>query len=244
MAKKTRVKAKIPKKLYFTSDTEDAIIEYNKTKCAIEKSKIFNEKIYTPLDKLTENLIHTYKFYYYETTYEDLKLDTIAFLHEKLEKFTMGRGKAFSFFTKVAWHYLLASNTRVYEQSKKMTDLDAVDSSRNVVNEVHRDDMTENLNVFMELWTEWNIANLSNIYRSGKERTIAAALLEIFRTRKSLDSFSKKYLYILIREQTDFNTSNITPVVNKMKTQFYSMYMEFLSGEFNFPAFGKKNKFQ
>lgn len=240
MVTKKKNNPKIPKKLYFTADTEDAIIRYNLCKDENEKSKIFTEHIYMALDKLVENLIHTYKFYHYESTYEDLKLDTISFLHEKLEKFTNSKGKAFSFFTKVAWHFLLASNTRIYEQNKKMTDLELVDPSRNIVNEVKREEMSDNLSSFMDLWTEWNITNLSNVYRTPKEKAIASAILEIFKTRQSIDSFSKKYLYILIREQTDFNTSNITPVVNKMKTQFYRMYGEFINGQVTFPTFAKK----
>jgi hypothetical protein len=238
--KKPRIKAKIPKKNYFTADTELAIVEFNSTKDEEIRSKIFQEKIYFALDKLTENLIHTYNFYNYETTYEDLKLDTISYLHEKLEKFTAGRGKAFSFCTKVAWHFLLSSNIKVYEKNKRMAPMEVVDESRNLVNEVLREDITDNLNIFMDLWSQWNIQNLDNIYKSNKERKIANAILEIFITRKSLESFSKKYLYILIREQTDFNTNDITPVINKMKKQFYEMFREFNNGTLVFPIFAKK----
>lgn len=238
MQKKT--KTKIPKKLYFTTETEQAIIDYNSTSDIEIKSQIFRDHIYFALDKLVENLIHTYKFYYYDTTYEDLKLETISFLHEKLEKFAKSKGKAFSFCTKVAWHFLLASNNRVYEKTKKMTSLDVVDESRNVVNEVIREDSIDNLNIFIELWTEWSIKNLNHLYKNGKEKKIADAILEIFKTRKSLESFSKKYIYILIREQTDFNTNNITPVINKMKKQFYQMFMEFNNETLVFPTFNKK----
>ena len=242
MLKKPRAKAKIPKKNYFTAETEQSILDFNSEKDEEIRSKIFRDKIYFALDKLVENLIHTYKFYNYDTTYEDLKLDTVSFLLEKLEKFTSGRGKAFSFCTKVAWHFLLASNTRVYEKNKKLAPLEIVDDSRNLVNEVLREEITDNLNIFIELWSEWCIQNLDEIYKTEKEKKIANAILEIFKTRNSLESFSKKYLYILIREQTDYSTNDITPIINKMKKQFYSMYKEFNSGKLTFPTFNKRDK--
>ena len=46
-------------------DTEHAIIEYNTCEDELVREKIFKDNIYKPLDKLAENIIHTYKFYLY-----------------------------------------------------------------------------------------------------------------------------------------------------------------------------------
>jgi hypothetical protein len=72
-------------KNYFTRETEDAIIEYNKTENPILKSKIYKEKIDFPFFKLTQNIIHTFKFYHTEeTNIEDLQHEIIIFLLSKL----------------------------------------------------------------------------------------------------------------------------------------------------------------
>ena len=61
------VKKKRKKKnYYFTDETEKAIIDYLESDNEIYKSRLFQEKIYYAFYKLSENLIHTFKFYYTE----------------------------------------------------------------------------------------------------------------------------------------------------------------------------------
>ena len=48
----------------------------------------------------------------------------------------------------------------------------------------------------------------------------AYSVLELFRTRHTLENFNKKGLYVLIREMTGQNTSKITKVVNVLKKQY------------------------
>jgi hypothetical protein len=74
------------KKMYFTSDTEEAILEY----LAAEgderlRNQIYNERIKYAFHKLTENIIHTFKFYYTEVeTIGELQHEVTSFLLEKL----------------------------------------------------------------------------------------------------------------------------------------------------------------
>ena len=66
---------------YFTQDTEDAIVRYNTTSDPVLRDRIFSREIYYPLYKLTENIIHTFKFYYTDVNdIEDLKLEVISML--------------------------------------------------------------------------------------------------------------------------------------------------------------------
>jgi len=73
------------KKKYFTQETEDAIIEYNNTVDSFEKSKIYERKIHYPFFKLTENIIHTFKFYHTEEEdLENLQHELMIFLLSKI----------------------------------------------------------------------------------------------------------------------------------------------------------------
>lgn len=75
-------------KRYFTQDTEDAIILYNKTDNSLLRSRIYEEKIHYAFFKLTENIIHTFKFY--NTDVEDLtdlQHELIIFLLSKIHLF-------------------------------------------------------------------------------------------------------------------------------------------------------------
>ncbi len=62
----TVVKKKKKNVQYFTQDTEDSIVLYNNTTNSELKSRIYNDKIHYAFFKLTENIIHTFKFYYTE----------------------------------------------------------------------------------------------------------------------------------------------------------------------------------
>jgi hypothetical protein len=59
------------KNIYFTSETEDAILAYNRTNNSIERSKLYTNHIHYPFYKLTQNIIHTFNFY--NTDVDDLE---------------------------------------------------------------------------------------------------------------------------------------------------------------------------
>jgi hypothetical protein len=76
------------KKRYFTEETEDAIILYNKTIDFNKRSQIYKDKIHYPFFKLTQNIIHTFKFYNTEVeNIEDLQHELIIFLLDKIHLF-------------------------------------------------------------------------------------------------------------------------------------------------------------
>ena len=70
-------------KRYFTKITEIAINAYNSIDDYRLKNKIYNRFIHYPFDKLSENVIHTYKTYYFDVPYDDVKANVVAFLNQK-----------------------------------------------------------------------------------------------------------------------------------------------------------------
>ena len=103
---------------YFTQETEDFIVLYNETEDFDVKSRIYNDKIHYAFFKLTENIIHTFKFYYTEVdNIEDLQHEVITFLLSKIHLFDQSRGaKAFSYFGTIAKRYLILSNQKNYKK--------------------------------------------------------------------------------------------------------------------------------
>ena len=53
---------------YFTDVTEKAVIRHNKETRPYMRERIYNEHIRVPFDKLAENIIHTFKFYYFDVS--------------------------------------------------------------------------------------------------------------------------------------------------------------------------------
>ena len=95
-------------RIYFTQDTEDAIIEYLASKDQDFRNLIYKERIEYGFYKLAENIIHTFKFYYTDSdTIEELKHEVVTFLLEKLHLYDQSKGKAYSYFGTIAKRYLI-----------------------------------------------------------------------------------------------------------------------------------------
>ena len=227
MAKKRRAKSK----RYFTNITEMAINAYNRCDDQRLKNKIYNRFIHYPFDKLAENVIHTYKTYYFDVPYDDVKANVVAFLNEKIHKFKGENGRAFSYFTVIARNYLFNENNANYARMKAREDVDVIDTSRNVVNEVYDKINQEMLSDFMDYYVRYIDYNIFDLFAKERDRKIADSLAELFRTRDNLYSYNKKALYILIRERTNVQTQYITRVVGKMRDIYGELYIDYMRGD-------------
>ena len=107
-------------KVYFTEDTEKAIIAYNKSDDPDTREQLFRSKIQGPLDKLAENVINRFKFPYMEGTFDEIKAQVVSFLVINLHKFTEDKGKAFSYFSVIAKNYLILHNNNSYKEEKRV----------------------------------------------------------------------------------------------------------------------------
>ena len=205
------------KNYYFHEGTEKAIIRYNNSDNHILKNKIYNEHIRSAFDKLAENIIHTFKFYYFDVGSEEVKNEVVSFLVLNMHKFKEGKGKAFSYFSIVAKNYLILNNNKNYKMGKIHQQMDVLDYKRNVQNENKRDVKAETAELFInELHRFWD-KNLTNVFRRDKDIRVADSVLHIFRIKENIENFNKKALYILIREMTGSNTQHITRIINVMK---------------------------
>ena len=216
-------------KVYFTMDTEQAIIDYNLTDDPILKNKIYREGIEVAMNKLVENVINRFKFpYFYEST-ENIQKEVISFIISIIHKFKNEKGKAFSYFSVVAKNYLILENRAKYEHQKSHKTIDVYEGgSFDILDEDEflkekQHEYSEFNGLMLEFWDN----NLLNIFRKQKEIKIAFAVLELFRRVENIENFNKKALYIMIREMTNVKTQYITTLVNKMKTYMRSMLIEY-----------------
>ena len=227
-------KKKTPKNYYFNQTTENAIIRYNKTDDAALKNKIYNDHIAYPFDKLAENIIHTFKFYYFDVPSEQVKHEVVSFLVMNMHKFKEGKGKAFSYFSIVAKNYLILHNNKNYKNYKIHDKMDVLDYGSNIrASQDQREIADFNQEYVTEMLEYWE-NNLTNIFRRQKDILVADAVLELFRSRQNIENFNKKALYILIREMTGSKTQHITRIVNIMKKYNVNLMTEFLdTGQLN-----------
>jgi len=215
---------------YFTQDTEDAIVLYNNTTDFEVKSRIYNDRIHYGFFKLTENIIHTFKFYYTEVdNIEDLQHEVITFLLSKIHLFNPERGaKAFSYFGTIAKRYLILSNQKNYKKRIDTIGLDALEEDEEHSYSIDDSSHDERLSMFIDIYIEYCTKNIYILFHKEYDAQIADAILELFRKRENLDIFNKKALYIYIREIVDVKTPKITKIANQLYDVFKENYVFYL----------------
>jgi len=218
-------------KNYFTQDTENAIVRYNNEPDSKVRSVIYEKEIHYAFFKLTENIIHTFKFYYTEVDdIEHLQHEVITFLLSKIHLFDPSRGaKAYSYFGTIAKRYLILQNQKNY---KKRIDKSPVDElfkdDSHSYNLDDPDPANLPINQFLSLYVEYCTENLETLFPKKHDAQVADAILELFRKRENIDVFNKKALYIYIREMVDVKTPKITKIANQLYSVFKDNYIFYL----------------
>lgn len=205
-------------KMYFTQDTEDFITKYNATDNLQEREDIYNNKIKYPFEKLVENIFNTFKFSYFETGPLDVQKETVSHLVSNMHKFEAGKGKAFSYFSIIAKHYLIALNNSTYKRRNQHVEISEEHDEHTVqlqTEDTHhkQEEMREFINLMICFWEN----NIGKIFTKQRDLDIANAVIELFRSSDRIDAFNKKALYLYIREISSCKTQQITKVINKMK---------------------------
>ena len=215
-------------KVYFTMDTDQAIIEYNKTSDQRTRNKLYSERIQYAFEKLAENILNTFKFSYFDVSKQDVQMEVVSTLIEKIHMFQEGKGKAFSYFSIVAKNHLILKNNGNYKRFKKTSLLSEMPESWNPENDFKEVEFGEELNEFKDLMLRYWDENLTRVFTKKRDIQIADAVLELFRRSQHIENFNKKHLYLLIREMTDCKTHYITKVVNEMKKHQTKMLNDYL----------------
>jgi len=171
----------------------------------VERNRIYNDRIEYGFYKLSENIIHTFKFYYTDTdTIEELKHEVITFLLEKLHLYKPEKGKAFSYFGTIAKRYLIVYNENNYKKLQEKVDVDESDEEQMSLyeNDKNIESMLDG-NTFMDQYIRYIDKYLFKLFPKKQDAQTADAIVELFRKRETLEIFNKKALYIYIREITD-----------------------------------------
>ena len=222
---KVKRKRKKKSKIYFGTPVQNAIIRYNENDNPVIKNRIYKEHIAAAF-----NLIHTFKFYYFDYPFEEVKHEVVAFLVMQMPKYNVEKGRAFSYFSVVGKNWLILHNNNNYKKMKIHDQITVLDYNRNVTSEQSVSENDSFQMEFVDQMLEYWDNNITNIFRRQKDILVADSVLELFRRRRNIENFNKKALYIMIREMTGSNTQHITRVINQMKNYYFNMMEEFQQG--------------
>lgn len=222
-------------KMYFTQETENAIVRYNNETNIELKHKIYDEHIKYAIEKLAENIINTFKFSYIGDQYRDIKTEVVSKMVIEMEKYDQSKGKAFSYFSIIAKNHLIISNNEAYKELKVTKSIDESfnnpdDYDYDILDETYdKEIVNSETEEFIRLLVEYWDNNITSVFKKDRDIEIAYAVMELFRNVNSLEFFNKKALYLLIREMTGHRTQYITRVINKMTTHYTSVKNMYLT---------------
>lgn len=225
LTKKGEVRKRKPKKNndYFTEATQAAILKYRECDKQHERDKIYREEIHQAFYKLSENIIHTFKFYYLDSeSIEDLKYELISFMLEKLKRYDESKGKAYSYFGTIIKRYLIVYNKKNYKNKISRVEMEDIDNESKTVDSLIYEEFKDEPDVdgIVDVFINKIDREMFDIFQNENDLKVAVCILEMFRKREELDLFNKKLIYIYIKEMVDVPTNSITRVIKKLKTVY------------------------
>jgi hypothetical protein len=221
-------------KLYFNSDTQDAIVAYQSESSKKEKDKLYVEKILPAFKKLVENLINIHKFTGMHDTYEELKNDCVNFLFETIHKFDASRGtNAFSYFNVVAKNWLIIKTKQKSQRTKKSVSLDdplSLTTHESLIIEEHN---TVEVN---DLFFETNSSGESTVgllyeirsrVKTENELTCINAIITIFENIDEIDLLNKSAVLLYMRELSGLSPKQLTTAMQSIKRRYKKSRFDF-----------------
>lgn len=219
---------------YFTRETDLSIRKFLETEDISEKHRVFNDEIRPAFEKLIENLIYVYGFYTIDDV-ETLKRECLANLYEMLPKFDVDRGaKGFSYFNVVAKNWFIQrmreKSKRVRLESDLLCGLDnhVVRNDPNLILASYEDDIQRR-----EFWVAFysEIEAWRKKFTKKTEQQVLEAVIYLMRNSDRVSIYTKKAVYLYIREMTGLNTKQIIINLKKMRNLFLMWRESYLNGE-------------
>jgi len=214
-------------KLYFNSDTQDAIVLYQKTVSRKERDRLYVNQILPAFKKLVENLINIHKFTGMHDTYDELKNDCVNFLFETIHKFDAGRGtNAFSYFNVVAKNWLIIRTKQKAQRTKKSVSLDdpsSLTTHESLIIEEHN--TIEAQDIFSDN-TESVEGTISLLYdirarvKTENELTCINAIITIFENIDEIDLLNKSAVLLYMRELSGLSPKQLTTAMQSIKRRY------------------------
>lgn len=216
-----------PLKLYFNSDTQRAIVEFQSTFEQKERNKLYMTEIMPAFEKLVENLINIHKFTGLYDSYDDLKNDCVNFLFETIGKFDADRGtNAFSYFNVVAKNWLIIKTKQKSQKTKKNISLDdpnTLSSYEKGIVEEHcslpaQDLFLEGLHSNEEITK--TLYEIREKVRTENELMCINSIITIFENINEIDLLNKNAILLYMRELSGLNPKQLTTTMQNIKKYY------------------------
>jgi len=218
----TRKRRKRTKRLYFTKEHEDAIVEYNNTSDSRKRTQLYTTFIQPAFNEMVDKIVFTYKFTSLPNI-ENLRDECKIYLTTILDKYDRDRGsKAFSYFSVITKNWFIHKVKKTNLQNKRevnIEDLSIEHRLKYMSTEIDYEDKRQEREFWQHLWKElesWEKMKL----KTNEEKVLQAIKILLSDVDNSDLIFNKKAIYLYIREITGLNTKQVVNNLNKLRSKY------------------------
>jgi len=218
-------------KHYFTSETEQAIVNYCATECHTIRTDLYVKHIQPAFNEMVDKIVYTYKFTSLSNI-DSLKDDCKIWLTTILGKFNPNKGtKAFSYFSVVTKNWFTHKAKKQNIKNKREINYDEMYREVEAIGTSDSDflDDQEEKQFWSLLLTE--VENWQNLKLKENEKKVLDAVLLLMENIEQIEIFNKKAIYLYLREITGLNTKQIVSCLNKMRSRYKIFREKWDSGE-------------
>ena len=221
------------KNLYFTKVHEEAIVQYAKSDCIKEKTKLYVTLIQPAFNQMVDKIVYTYRF----TTLPNigyLKDDCKIWLTTILGKFDPDKGyKAFSYFSVVTKNWFIQEVKRTQKRNRTEIFMEDMKSSTGTELRDEREKNYEEKRLEAEFWNSLTqeISTWESFMLKENEKKVLAAVQILLKSASEIEIFNKKAIYLYLREITGLNTKQVVNNLNKLRKKYWNFKEKWESGE-------------
>lgn len=213
--------------MYFTDQTQDAIVLFQEERAEDVKELIYLQKIQPALNLLVENLILVYGFKSPHDTFEELKSDCVSFLYESLNKWSPSKGtKAFSYFNVVAKNWLIIRSRKHQKINNRHISIDSPESlTQEQLHAIEShdvmpapDEILISRNERKEIQTL--LKDIEKLVSSETELMCIRAIITVFDNIDDLDFLNKRAVLIYVRDISGLSSKRLSVAMSSIRKHY------------------------
>jgi DNA-binding phage protein len=230
---------KNPNNNYFNSNVETAVHLYNLSTDDKEKNKLFNT-IYPALAKLAEVWRNKIKPVFVELTPEELEMDCITYMLERLHMVKEGKGKAFSYLTVTARNYYIQENMKSYAKKLKGYAIEAMPDTFDVADVSNdRVEQMEWNGALFDSFIEYIEENFEHMFVNKVSKIFGRCLIVKLKEYALTPDFNRRKMMNELASESGIERGKVTKQLNRIASQ-YSVFKEYYQKHGEKPMFLQK----
>lgn len=230
-----------PSNVYFTDDTQNAIIEWQAVKTDEQRALdlpltleqdaarqvIYRTRIHPAFDALIDNLINVYGYKAAFENKDDLKGECLSFLFTVLGKYDSTKSfRAFAYFNVVARNWLTIRCKNASKRTSVMVSLDNPDAWSDSDYELIVD--TRSVDSFDSFFNpkvtkeqlEKIVSSVKGMLRSESHKRVLDAVIIILERTDDLDFLNKRAISLYLRDLTSLSQKEISTALSAIKKKY------------------------